>query len=352
MSTTDTVSFGVVGTRGWGNQHLTDALRNPLVQLHAICDKDVDAARAFADKHQIEHVFGDYREMLDAADLDAISIATPHHLHHPIALAALNSGKHVFCEKPFTTAGRQARELVAAAEEAGVVLACDYNLRMNLGVRALRRLVAEGALGDVYHARGRFLARWTGFMFNPNSGWRSQPEQAGGGILIGRGSHMIDALLFMLGGPKVASVYARCHNRLTGFAVEDLASCTMTLASGASIDLEVSYVVHEPDHPDQSTWVLHGTEAGASFTNRGVVKDTGTLTVGRCDLNTGKWQPIDRSYPTEERPTTETLLSDFVESITTGRAPLAPGDQAATVLEVVEAAYASARSGEVVHLNR
>jgi len=121
-------------------------------------------------------------------------------------------------------------------------------------------------------------------------------------------------------------------------------------ASGAVIDVEVSYVLNEPDskYSDQIYWSLHGTAGGASFTRNTSAKGPGQLKVGRCDLKTGQWQDLPRAMPSGAASTGVTLLGDFVDSILAGREPLAPGDQAAAVIEIIEAAYQSSRTGQVV----
>lgn len=350
-STKRIVNLGIIGVRGWGDVHLRDAKIVSQARMLAVCDADESAARASAGKYGIPHVFTDYHQMLELDDLDAVIIAAPHYLHHPMALAALRAGKHVLCEKPFTTSARHADELVLVAQSAGVTLACDYNLRLTCGVRGLRQLVSDGALGEVYYAKTRLMARWTNFMFSEQTNWRVSKEKAGGGILIGRGCHMMDAMLYILGHPPVRSVFASCHNRLAGFEVEDLATVTLDLDGGGTVNVEVSYVLHEPDEADQFYYAVYGTEGGACFRNPAPGgEEGGAFKAGRCDLKTGTWNDITVPSMPEPGPSCKTLLGDFVESVVSARLPLATGGQAALVTRLIESGYESARTGTAVSI--
>jgi predicted dehydrogenase len=345
------VNVGVIGLRGYGEHHLQECRAHPNGRVLAVCDSDRALAEAAAREHSAAAgAFTDYREMLKLGELDAVAIAAPHFLHRPMMLAALAAGKHVLCEKPFTTRGRHAAEAVRLARRKGLVLSCNYSRRLTPPVGALRKLVADGALGEVYHARARWLARWTGFLFAPETTWRTSRARAGGGILIGRGCHLVDAVLYMLGFPRARKVFAICH-RLAGLEVEDLACLTLTLETGASIEIEASYVLHGPEVQggDDIQYALYGTRAGAAFRS---APGGGSLSAGSCDLATGRWQPLEAAGLPEASPgpAARTVMADFLDSIAGGREPLVTGEQAAAVIRIIEAGYRSAATRRAVDL--
>jgi predicted dehydrogenase len=344
------VNVGVVGLMGYGGVHLQECRGHAGARLLAVCDLNRELAESAARKHGVKQVFTDYREMLALAKLDAVVIATPHFLHYQMIADALAAGKHVLCEKPLAIRPEDADAAVRLARERSLVLSCNYGLRLGRGVRALREVVKSGLVGEVYHARARWLARWTGFMFAKDSAWRTAKAQAGGGILIGRGCHLVDALLFALGHPPVRRVFATCHRRLAGFEVEDLAAMTMVLEGGGSVELEASYVLNEPDCAEETYCVLHGTRGGVSFRSGGAAD--GQVAGGRLDLATGRWLELDLEPILHEaaRPQPKTLLPDFVDSIIEGRQPLVTGEQAALVTRVIAAGYQSAETGRAVEL--
>jgi predicted dehydrogenase len=346
------VNVGVIGLLGYGEWHLRECQAHPGARVLAVCDSDRARAEAVAAKCSAPAgAFTDYRRMLRLPELDAVAIAAPHFLHHPMMMAALRSGKHVLCEKPFTTRARHAAAAVRLARRKGLVLSCNYSRRLTPPVAALRKLVADGTLGEVYRARARWPACWTGFMFSKETGWRTDRAKAGGGILIGRGCHLLDALLYALGFPPVRRVFASVHNRLTGFEVEDLASLALVLEGGTTVEIDASYVLHDPEARggDYIQYALHGTRAGVAYRS-GPGEES--FSVGSCDLATGRWQPRQTAgLPAPPAgPPPRTVMADFLDSIIGGREPLVTGEQAAMVIGIIEAGYRSARTGRAVEL--
>ena len=144
------VRVAVVGCGPIGELHAAAVADSPHAELVAVCDVDAGRAQALGRRHGA-CVFDDSRRLLAEVPLDAITVATPDHLHVEVARPALTAGKHVFCEKPLATQLEAARELVALAAGAGVQLGVNYNRRFGFAYRKARELIAAGEIGTVNH---------------------------------------------------------------------------------------------------------------------------------------------------------------------------------------------------------
>lgn len=176
-------------------------------RLAAICGRDADAAGAVADRFGWESVETDWRRLLDRDDVDVVDICTPGDTHAEIAIAALEAGKHVLCEKPLANTVEEAEKMAAAAAAAadrGVRAMVGFTYRRAPAVALAQRLVAEGRLGAVRHVRGQYLQDWLVDEDAPMS-WRLDKARAGSGALGDIGAHVIDMAQFVTGS-AIASV--------------------------------------------------------------------------------------------------------------------------------------------------
>src|SRR5438034_3213898 len=147
------LKFGIIGT-GWpGQQHAIALAEIPDVQLHSCADTNSERLRSFAETYRLESLFDDYQELLRDRDLDAALICLPNFLHFPTSLAALEAGKHVFCEKPPTMNAAEMKVLRDEAEKRGLIYFFGRQFRFTAAVRTARDIIAEGRLGNIYRAR-------------------------------------------------------------------------------------------------------------------------------------------------------------------------------------------------------
>jgi predicted dehydrogenase len=192
--------------------------------LKAVCARNVDNAKAFADKWGYESVETDWRKLIARKDIDLIDICTPNNTHAEIALAAAQAGKMILCEKPLAMNGPEALKMVEAVEKAKVPNMVWYNYRRVPAVTLAKQLVDEGRLGKIFHYRAQFLQDWTISPELPQGGtalWRLDIGAAGSGVTGDLLAHCIDTAMWLNG--KIATVNAmtetfikeRKHN-LTG----------------------------------------------------------------------------------------------------------------------------------------
>ncbi len=158
---TEQIRVGVIGT-GWYNDmmHLPALEYDSRAITVSICGRRREPAEEMAKKYGIPSVYTDYQEMYEKENLDAVVIASPDYEHHPMTMAALDAGLHVMCEKPLASNAELAREMLAKAEEAGVVHMTYFTHRWMPHLQHLEQLIEEGYLGMVYDAQFHYWLGW------------------------------------------------------------------------------------------------------------------------------------------------------------------------------------------------
>ncbi len=355
---TSPVRFGVIGagsiaTRG----HIPSLQRIPGVQVIAICDANLERAQQVAAQFNIPYAFSDFREVTSHPEVDAITVGVPNAFHAPVSLAALESGKHVLCEKPLATSVADGEAMVAAAQRAGRVLAVNMSTRPEPAIVAVREAVQAGRLGKVTYAYGRMFRR-SGI---PGFGsWFTRKELAGGGATMDIGVHVLDALLWVLGFPRVTAVRGEIqavhgpHERGLGswgadrvpggtFDVDDLSAIHLRLADGGLITVEVSWAIHGRN---EQRMQLAGDLGGAD-----IFPDLyGESTPLRFYWNEGD-KPVEVIPTLPETQWGWALgFSRFVDAVRGHGEPLATGQEGLQVLRLLDAAYRSAEAGREISL--
>lgn len=192
--------------------------------LKALCARNEERARTFAETWGYESVETDWRRLVERSDIDAIDICSPNNTHHAMALEAARNGKMILCEKPLARNVAEGVEMVKAVEEAGVPNTVWYNYRRIPAVTLAKQLIDEGRLGRIFHYRAVFLQDWTISPELPQGGeglWRLDLDAAGSGVTGDLLAHCIDTAIWLNGGFESVSamtetfIKERVHN-LTG----------------------------------------------------------------------------------------------------------------------------------------
>src|SRR5580704_6029780 len=195
---------GVIGTGFIGPVHI-EALRRLGVQVVALCDIP-DLAEKMAAKHAIPQAFSDYRKLLQSPDVDVVHITVPNRFHREMSMAALEAGKHCICEKPLAMDTKETAQIVKVAKSSGTVFAVNYNVRFYPAVLQLRKMVANGDLGEIIHVNGSYMQDW--LFKDTDYNWRLLPKEGGKLRAVADiGTHWMDMASFVLGG-KIKSVFA------------------------------------------------------------------------------------------------------------------------------------------------
>jgi predicted dehydrogenase len=340
------IGVGIIGSRFIAEIHAEALKRVRDARIAAVASPTPGNAESFARKHGVSHAYTDYRRLLERNDVHVVSLCLPNYLHCQAALDAAAAGKHVICEKPMCMNLREADAMIAACANAGVKLMYAEELCFAPKYVRAKQLVDEGALGRVY------LVKQSEKHFGPHADWFWDVERSGGGVLFDMGCHGIEFARWILGRPKVASVYAHCatyvHKEKT--RGDDTAVLIIEFENDAMALIEES-------------WARHG-----GMDDRAEIY--GSLGVTYADLLHGNaletYSEVGYGYAVEKAATTKgwtfTIYEEiwnygfpqemqhFIECVRDNHPPAVTGEDGRAVLEVILAAYASAGTGQKVAL--
>jgi len=335
------LGVGIIGAGGIARgAHQPGFAAQPNVDIVAAADPMPGRAAQFAHDFDIPHAYTDYRDLLARDDVDVVSVGTPPFAHAEATIAALEAGKHVFCEKPMAMNAAEAQAMAAAAEQAGRVLAIDFQTRFSRDARRAHELVAGGQLGQPHFARATML-RQAGV---PSWGTFTSKAANGGGALIDIGVHALDRALYVLGHPKPISVWGAIGrpfgnrggvtNRwgswdTSTYDVDDYAFAGIRFAGDLILLLECS-------------WILR---IGQSVERLSVSAADGGLEISPLRV----FHDRDGFHSTETYDTSgetrkehEISVADFIRAVRTGDQPTVTAAQGVTVTRIVDAIYRSA----------
>lgn len=197
--------MGAAHSQAWRTApHFFDLPRHP--ELRALCGRNVESLSAAALRLGWQSIETDWRTLIGRPDIDLVDVCTPGDTHAEIAVAALEAGKHVLCEKPMANSVAEAKIMVAAAEEAaqrGVLAMVGFSYRRVPAVALAKQLVADGRLGEIRHVRAQYLQDWLADPAAPMS-WRLRKDQAGSGALGDIGAHIVDLTQHITGDTIVS----------------------------------------------------------------------------------------------------------------------------------------------------
>ena len=358
------LKVGLVGTGGISNAHLTAYLEHPdRVQLTAVCDLDESRAQEYAKKAGVEAVYTDFDQMLREADIDAVDNCTFHPQHAPLAVAAAEAGKHVIVEKPMARSVQECRDMIAAADKAGVTLMVAQHLRHSPEARAVKRFIDEGKLGDILAVRTHIIGR----------GGRAGLERyadanQGGGILQVNSVHHIDLLRYYVGNVK--RVTGVCKSVGPGMinGAEDLVVANLEFKNGVLGDLFAS----PGESHERMSYMVFGSNGTIHSTPEGMPRaDSPTRHFGTIMLGLKEQEELDHRNPRDlqrrqpppfepidtsgsDLPTLNYFVNEilhFEECIRTGMEPISSGRNNIETIKVIHGIFESSRTGKPVDLD-
>lgn len=201
-----TIKVAIIGSGFIGPAHLEAIRRLGFVEVVALCDSSQAAAEEKARRYHIPHAYGDVAELLQHPGLQVVHNCTPNHLHAAINRQILQAGKHVFSEKPLCMTADEARELVALAEQAGVVHGVSFVYRQFAMVQQAASMIRQQQAGRIFAVHGSYLQDW--MLHDTDFNWRIDPQQGGVSRTVADiGSHWCDTLQFVT-GRKIVGVLA------------------------------------------------------------------------------------------------------------------------------------------------
>ena len=350
----NSVRYGVIGIKGVGGTHVNLAQDHENVELTALVDLDEAAVKARSQELGVR-AFTDYRELLAAGIVDAVSIATPHHLHAVIGLECLKAGVHVFTEKPLANRVSDADAMIETAKARDLKICVGHQYRTYRTPQTMKHLINTGAIGNIM----RVL--WTWIEFRPESYyardiWRQTWRHAGGGVLMNQTSHDLDLICWLVGEP--VEVSAMIGNQFHRIEVEDVVCANVLFSSGAfgSIQLTINqprgYSIRQIAG-DKGTIAIPDVQSLASNqedhillgTYRDSLTDLVTQTAGIAGQPEISWQPVElRDEPSGH----EVLMDSFIDAILNGGKALVNGVSARPAVELINAIVLSAMRKKTV----
>ena len=250
------LGIGMLGYGGIGKLHAL-AYRSipgiypslPPYRMAAVCTSSKETAEAAAKDGGFARAYADIRELVADPEVGAVDIVLPNYAHKDAIILALEAGKHVYCEKPLALTGAEAREIAAVAARSKGRLGMTFNYRFVPAIARAKRLIEEGAVGEVYGFHSEYLHNGYQDASRPLT-WRMRREASGGGAIVDLGSHVLDLVRHLLG--EVSEVMAETKtyiprrplskgsSELGQVTVDDAAWIQLRMASGAIGSLIVS----------------------------------------------------------------------------------------------------------------
>ena len=350
------MKIGLVGVGSIADFHVRAFHKKSGAKIVAICARSAGNVETKKREWNVERGSTDYRDLVNDKGLDAIDIAAPNNLHAPIAIAALEAKKHVFCEKPPALNAEDAQRMMQSASKSGKVLMYGFMFRFSEKMRLVRELIGNGEVGSISYVKAGIIRRCG----NPG-GWFASREVAGGGPLMDVGVHLIDLASFLMGEPAPVSAYGKTFRgigrreniraRQAGWKsvmedrypddVEDMAVALVNFENGACLSLETSFSSHIKD--DQMYLEILGTRGGMTVEPVLEIhseKDNYLIDVKpRVNCETFDYQgSIDAE------------ISHFIECAAKGVPCESPAESGTRVMKIIDAIYESAETGRTTDI--
>jgi UDP-N-acetylglucosamine 3-dehydrogenase len=311
------LGVAVIGTGQWGKNHARVYKELPSTELIAICDVNLERAKAMATQHGVK-AYSDSTEMLKDKSIEAVNVCTWSTILAQEAMKALNAGKHVLVEKPMATTPQQAEELVKKSEENGLHLTVGFLMRFIPGLQLIRKSVENKKIGELVCVTAKRVSQW--------------PERIGDvGVVKDTAIHDIDVMRFISNSDPI-SVYAKMGSmRIKKF--EDYAHIMLTYDNGESAFIE-------------SNWLT-------PYKTRSLTA-TGSEAIMRLDYITQdlwieqKTETVQPRLPFQEPLKAE--LQHFVECIVEKKKPIVSGEDGVKALTVATAAMESSAKNKAIQL--
>ena len=335
------IRIGLIGAGMISQKHLSVYQEIPEAEVIAVCSRTQESAECCAKKWGIPNVYTDIHQLIQQKDIDAVDICLHNHLHAPVSIAALNAGKHVYCEKPLAMSYADGLAMLEAAKRTQKTLHIQLGFLYRPYARAAKRLVDGGALGEIYHARSvGFRRRNRPYVDGFGSADFVERRLSGGGALYDFGVYHISLLLYLMGLPAPTRMSGKLYQKIDmdearrssgHYDVEELGVGFVRFENNMTMDLFESWAVHL-DSMDPG--ILLGTKGGIKldpFSFHTTICDTELDCTGDLEKMDFRWkntQPNEFAYASSEAHWIAALL---------GKVPMIPtAELALTTLLIQE----------------
>jgi predicted dehydrogenase len=349
-----TIRVGIIGAGAIADDHCHHVSSYEGAEAVAIADLSAAPRKELKKTWGMSRAYCTWEELIADPEIDAVTIALPNALHAPCTLAAIAAGKHVMLDKPFAINYAEAKRCATAARRKRRVLMVGMNQRYNDEAQKLRALIERGDLGDIYHTK----AYWYRRAGSPKFGtWFVNKQMSGGGCLLDIGVHILDLGMYLSGSWRPVAVsgqtYSMFGHRGIGeggwgkstrdkkikFDVDDFATALIKCHNGATLELNVSWVLHQ-EQADRHNVELYGTEAGASLF---------PTKIFRFGKKKGEYEVVE---PQQVKvPDLRTCRQhDWLDAISRKRESICTLEQALVVQQILDGIYTSSETGREVRI--
>ncbi len=345
------LKVGIVGVGGIARTHIPGWQASPDAELVAGSDLGEEVLQRFGEENGVAKLDTDPEVLFNDSDIDIIDICTPNMYHAPLAIAALEAGKHVICEKPLAPTPADIERMIEARDKSGKTLMTAQHFRFQGVSKAMKAELETGVLGDIYHARSWMLRRAGA----PTGDGFILKEHSGGGPCIDIGVHILDLTLWFMGNPEPVAVSGSARAELAHqkgafsqmggqsipahFDVEDFATAYVRFDNGATLIIEVSWLLHHDVQGEDMQMWLYGTGGGAHWP--------------KCEVYESNYQ-TRQHYNRELKLLPDGLEAhaqecvEFAAAVANGLPSPVPAEESLQVLKILDGIYRSQeRGGEV-----
>jgi predicted dehydrogenase len=345
------LKVGVIGVGGIAGTHFPGWNASPLAEMVAFADVNPAALKRRGKEQGVKQLHERPEDLIADKGIDIVDICTPNMYHAPLAVAALKAGKHVICEKPLAPTPDDVRKMIKARDQSGKLLMTAQHFRFDGKAQALKAEVDRGALGNVYHARAWWLRR-SGAPVSPGF---IHKQHSGGGPCIDLGVHVLDLTLWMMSFPKPLSVAGVSQDVLAhqpgafspwggaipdDYDVEDFAAAFVRFEGGATMTLEVSWMLHHQTPGDDIQMWLYGDQGGAMW--------PGNELLTTCNEKRQHYNAQLQNAATHAPHAQECIA--FAEAVANGGPSPVPAEQSLTVISILDGLYRSSKERREVVL--
>jgi predicted dehydrogenase len=280
------IRIGLIGAGQRGQQHLENYQSIPGAEIVAVADINEAVAQDAAAAFKIPNVYTDYHDLLGRDDIEAVDICLHNNFHRPAAVAAMEAGKNVYCEKPMAGSYADARIMYDTAQALGRKLAIQLFTLFRPETRAAKLLIDDGSLGELYHARSTgFRRRGRPYVDGYGTPTFVQKRHSAGGALYDMGVYHIAGLLYLLGNPSVARITGKTYQKTpmdpqletsSGYDVEELGLGFVRFTNDVTLDIIEAWAVHLDGFEGSS---ILGTLGGVRLQPFGYYHNIGDLEI-------------------------------------------------------------------------
>ena len=382
-----TLNIAIIGYQFMGRAHSNGWIKAPLFfdlnikpVLKVACGRNIEAVEGFAAKWGWEEIETDWKKVVARPDIDIVDISLPQHLHYEVAMEAAKNGKHIFCEKPMAFTSSQAKEMLQAANQNGVVHYLNHNYRRTPAIMLAKQMIDEGKIGKIFHWRGAYQQDWIVDPDFPLT-WQLQKETAFAGPHWDLNSHSVDLAHFLVGDIATVSCLTTNfikHRPLPGagataftsgtdvnsekgeVTVEDAALMMVEFENGAIGSFEATRFA--TGRKNTNTFEIYGSEGGLSFnlermnelefySNKDPESTKGYRTILVTESShpyVANWWPPGHIIGYEHGFVH--AIADFLKALDTKEVIHPNFEDGVKILSVLEAGLESAKSGQKVEV--